>query len=87
MSRFNQLVAGSMLLFLSGLLYTLERIALYIRWHAEISTGSWPEEPTFVDPFLNNWFVPLFFFAAIVLFSMGMNATKITSPSENPTDS
>ncbi|WP_214759965.1 hypothetical protein [Exiguobacterium sp. s129] len=86
MSRFNQLVAGGILLFLSGLLYTLERIALYTRWNAQISTGRWPEEPTFVDPFLNNWFVPLFFFAAFVLFSMGMNATKTTSPSENPTD-
>ncbi len=31
MSRFNQLVAGGILLFLSGLLYTLERIALDIR--------------------------------------------------------
>lgn len=87
MSRFNQLVAGGILLFLSGLLYTLERIALYIRWYAEISTGNWLEKPTFVDPFLNNWFVSLFLFGAIVLFSMGMNATKTTSPSENPTDS
>lgn len=87
MSRFNQLVASGILLFLSGLLYTLERIALYTRWNAQISTGSWSEEPTFVDPFLNNWFVPLFLFAAIVLFSMGMNATKTTNPSENPTDS
>ena len=87
MSRINQFIAGGMLLFLSGLLYTLERIALYTRWNAQISTGSWPEEPTFVDPFLQNWFVTLFFFAAIVLFSMGMNATKTTNPSENPTDS
>ncbi|WP_074035386.1 hypothetical protein [Exiguobacterium sp. AT1b] len=87
MSRFNQLVAGGILLFLSGLLYTLERIALYTRWNAQISTGSWPEEPTFVDPFLNNWFVPLFLFAAIVLFSMSMNAIKTTNPSENPTGS
>lgn len=87
MSRINQFIAGGMLLFLSGLLYTLERIALYTRWNAKISTGSWPEEPTFVDPFLQNWFVTLFFFAAIVLFSMGMNATKTTNPSENPTDS
>ncbi|WP_214780129.1 MULTISPECIES: hypothetical protein [unclassified Exiguobacterium] len=87
MSRFNQLVAGGILLFLSGLLYTLERIALYTRWSAQISTGSWPEEPTFVDPFLQNWFVTLFLFAAIPFFLAAMNVTQKTSPSENPTDS
>ncbi|HUP81937.1 MAG: hypothetical protein IKG65_12860 [Exiguobacterium sp.] len=87
MSRFNQLVAGGILLFLSGLLYTLERIALYIRWYAEISTGSWLEKPTFVDPFLQNGFVTLFLFAAIPFFLAAMNVTQKTSPSENPTDS
>ncbi|WP_214742320.1 MULTISPECIES: hypothetical protein [unclassified Exiguobacterium] len=87
MSRFNQLVAGGILLFLSGLLYTLERIALYTRWSAQISTGSWPEEPTFIDPFFQNGFITLFLFVAIYFFLTAMNVTQKISPSENPTDS
>lgn len=61
---------------MSGLLYTLERIAMYTRWNAQITTGTFSSEPMFVDVLLQNVFISIFGVAAIVLFFKAGSAVQ-----------
>lgn len=80
MNRLTLLLAATACLFMSGLLYTLERIATFTRWNAQIATGTFSSEPMFVDVLLQNVFISIFGVAAIVLFSKRAVLSKIQRP-------
>lgn len=79
MNRLTLLLAATACLFMSGLLYTLERIAMYTRWNAQIATGTFSSEPMFVDVLLQNVFISIFGVAAIVLFFKAGSAVQNTT--------
>lgn len=85
MNRLTRLLAATACLFMSGLLYTLERIATFTRWNAQVATGTFPSEPMFVDVLLQNVFISIFGVAAIVLFFMAVNAAQHTTPTNTGT--
>lgn len=85
MSRLTLLLAATACLFMSGLLYTLERIATYTRWNAQIATGTFPSEPMFIDVLLQNGFISIFGMAAIVLFFKAGNAVQHTTTTKTGT--
>lgn len=85
MNRLKLLLSAFVCLFITALLYTLERIATFTRWNAQISTGTWPEAPTVMDILSQNWFIPLFGFAAILLFFMAGNAAEETTTTKTGT--
>lgn len=70
---------------MSGLLYTLERIATYTRWNAQIATGTFSSEPMFIDFLLQNVFISIFGMASIVLFFRAGNATEDTTSTKTGT--
>lgn len=76
MNRLTLLLAATACLFMSGLLYTLERIATFTRWNAKIATGTFSSEPMFVDVLLQNVFISIFGVAAIVLFFKAGSAVQ-----------
>ncbi|RHB49001.1 hypothetical protein [Exiguobacterium sp. AM39-5BH] len=85
MNRLTRLLAATACLFMSGLLYTLERIATFTRWNAQVATGTFPSEPMFVDVLLQNVFISIFGVAAIILFFMAVNAAQHTTPTKTGT--
>lgn len=85
MNRLTLLLTGTACLFISGLLYTLERIATFTRWNAQVATGTFPSEPMFVDVLLQNVFISIFGVAAIILFFMAGNAVQHTTSTNTGT--
>ncbi len=85
LNRLTRLLAATACLFMSGLLYTLERIATFTRWNAQVATGTFPSEPMFVDVLLQNVFISIFGVAAIILFFMAVNAAQHTTPTKTGT--
>lgn len=86
MTRLQLWVTGAAAVIITALLFTLERIAAYTRWHALVATGVWPEEPTIMDLLAQNWFIPLFGFTAIICFFMAGNSVKATTMKTGTTD-
>lgn len=85
MNRLTLLLTATACLFMSGLLYTLERIATFTRWNAQIATGTFPSEPIFVDVLLQNVFISIFGMAAIILFFKAGNAVQHTTTTKTGT--
>ncbi|MCT4777686.1 MULTISPECIES: hypothetical protein [Exiguobacterium] len=85
MNRLTRLLAATACLFMSGLLYTLERIATFTRWNAQVATGTFPSEPLIVDVLLQNVFISIFGVAAIILFFMAGNAAQHTTSTNTGT--
>lgn len=85
MTRYHYFIAGTLLFFITALLYTLERIASYTRWNAQIASGNWSEEPTLLTIFTDNWFVGISLFATIVVFAMAFNEKDNREATEKPT--
>ncbi|MFN4213956.1 hypothetical protein [Exiguobacterium sp.] len=86
MTRLQLSVIGAAATFITALLFTLERIAAYTRWHALVATGVWPEEPAIMDILAQNWFIPLFGFTALICFFMAGNSVKATTMKTGTTD-
>jgi len=87
LTRLQLGLIGATALVITALLFTLERIAAYTRWHALVATGVWPEEPTVMDLLAQNWFIPLFGFIAIICFFMAGNSVKATTTKTGTTAS
>jgi len=84
LNRLTLLLAATACLFMSGLLYTLERIATFTRWNAKIATGTFSSEPMFVDVLLQNVFISIFGVAAIVLFFKAGSAVQGSTTTKIP---
>lgn len=75
MNRHTLLLWGTSCLALSGLLYTLERIAANTLWAAQVQTGTFPTyPPNFMDMLSHNGFISLFGLAGILFYMKAFRA-------------
>lgn len=84
MNQRTQLLLGTSFLFMSGLIYTLERIAANILRAGEMQTGSYATyPPSFIYLLTQNWFIALFGLTGIYLIFKA-NSARHTETQHEP---